>query len=142
MEPLKNALRESTAKMGLKQLFEAGLLVPEWERIVGEQIAARTRPVLLRGGNLIVDTVNSVWSHQLTAIKPQLLARLREAGAPVKDICFRVAPIPARPEEDAAPRIAAPAEYRGIPKGVGRQLKKAMASYMGAMKAIKPKRPK
>jgi hypothetical protein len=91
---------------------------PAWEEAVGPQIAAAARPVALRDGVLHVHVKNNVWMQELVAMRETLLRRVRTIASArlVKDIRFRVAPLPDRIEtlpaakHPAAPRAPIPYE--------------------------------
>ena len=95
--PMKNAERVSSL---LKQILgqpgfgeqitrhQAWLI---WDQLVGEQIAARARPLKLRKGVLEVQVDHPVWMQQLQMLKPKILekinAKLPNAG--ITDIYLR-----------------------------------------------------
>jgi len=47
-----------------------------WDQLVGEQIAARARPLKLRKGVLEVQVDHPVWMQQLQMMKPQILEKI------------------------------------------------------------------
>lgn len=62
-----------------------------WPELIGEAIAAVTHPRSERQGTLTVNCADAVWTEELTLMREDLLARLREAlgeQAPA-DIRFR-----------------------------------------------------
>ncbi|MDP1808545.1 MAG: DUF721 domain-containing protein [Actinomycetota bacterium] len=133
MEPLSAALKKSTERMGLGSIYEAGQLIHVWAEIVGDQIAKKTQPVMIRGEVLVVKTANPAWSHQLTMLKPQLLTKLHEAGVGVNNIVYRAAAAPQKtktPEKQA--EIKAPPNYEGLPEEMEPGLRRAIASFVGA----------
>ena len=74
-----------------------------WADIVGDAVAAHTRPDAIRFKKLYLIAENSVWLQQLTFLKPSLLEKIAAAiGKPaVVDIVLRVG-------EVGASRVAAP----------------------------------
>ncbi|MEK6803258.1 MAG: DUF721 domain-containing protein [Nitrospirota bacterium] len=79
-------------RLGLEsKLFEARLR-RQWPDIVGEPIAAHTRPDHIRFKKLYVLVHNSVWLQQLTFLKPVLLEKVNAmAGQPlVTEIVLRI----------------------------------------------------
>jgi predicted nucleic acid-binding Zn ribbon protein len=50
----------------------------DWPSVVGNTAAARTRPVAIDGGTLVVATDEPGVASQLRYLEPQLLARLAE----------------------------------------------------------------
>lgn len=54
-------------------------VVPEWPRLVGEQIAAVTEPIMItRDGTLFVTVKTSSWMSELSLMEPQLLAAIND----------------------------------------------------------------
>ncbi len=47
-----------------------------WDQLVGEQIAARARPLKLRKGTLEVQVDHPVWMQQLQMLKPAILEKI------------------------------------------------------------------
>ena len=62
-----------------------------WDKIVGEQIARRARPLRLREGVLEVRVDNAVWMQQLQMLKPKILQKLNDKlpNAHIEDIYLR-----------------------------------------------------
>ena len=55
-----------------------------WAEVVGDQVAAHTRPLSLRGGRLVVAVEEPGWATQLRWLEADLLRRLEDAcGADV-----------------------------------------------------------
>jgi predicted nucleic acid-binding Zn ribbon protein len=53
-----------------------------WAQIVGEQVAAHTKPEAFEDGELIVTADSPAWATQLRLLAPQVLKRLsQELGA-------------------------------------------------------------
>lgn len=50
-----------------------------WERVVGPDIAAHSRPVKLEGGELTVEAESTAWATQLRLLAGTLLARIAAA---------------------------------------------------------------
>jgi predicted nucleic acid-binding Zn ribbon protein len=51
----------------------------EWQRVVGEQIAAHATPTGLRDGVLSVSAESTAWATQLRMVQSQLLAKIAAA---------------------------------------------------------------
>lgn len=62
-----------------------------WDKIVGEQIARRARPLRLREGVLEVKVDHPVWMQQLQMLKPKILQKLNQQlpNAHIEDIYLR-----------------------------------------------------
>jgi predicted nucleic acid-binding Zn ribbon protein len=89
-------------KLAREAADEEALLFALWPVVVGEKVAARTRPVRLFGATLIVETVAQDWRRQLARMIPEIIERLNAAAAKpvVKGVEFRVVvrsvPLPPR----------------------------------------------
>ena len=66
-----------------------------WPEVVGEQLAAHTRPDQIRYKKLYLIVESSVWLQQLTFLKPTLVEKINAAadGPVVSDIVLRVGEI-------------------------------------------------
>ncbi len=64
-----------------------------WDQLVGEQIAARARPLRLRKGVLEVQVDHPVWMQQLQMLKPKILEKINEKipNAGITEIYLRKA---------------------------------------------------
>jgi predicted nucleic acid-binding Zn ribbon protein len=83
------ALRAAKAQAALR----------DWEGIVGEALAQRSRPDRYRKGTVWVAVSGSAWAQEMRMRKETILARLRErAGDPglFLDVRFGVRPLPPR----------------------------------------------
>ena len=75
-----------------------------WEKAVGPQIAAQSRPENLRKDILFVKVGSSVWMQQLHFLKEEIISKLNVLEkAPIKDIRFSIGelPSPGKGEEHA-----------------------------------------
>lgn len=62
---------------GLMHRIEQAAVIPEWDALVGPQIAAVTTPqAVARDGTLFVAVRTNTWMHELSLMEPQLLATL------------------------------------------------------------------
>jgi predicted nucleic acid-binding Zn ribbon protein len=48
----------------------------EWERVVGEEVAAHSRPVKLEKGELTIEAESTAWATQLRMLAGKLIARI------------------------------------------------------------------
>ncbi|TAJ10619.1 MAG: DUF721 domain-containing protein [Nitrospirae bacterium] len=80
-------------RLGLETKLLEFQLRRDWPRIVGQPIAAHTRPDQIRFKKLYLLVENSVWMQQLTFLKPTLLAKINEAAGTelVTEIVLRIA---------------------------------------------------
>jgi hypothetical protein len=62
-----------------------------WDKVVGDQIAARAQPIRLRDDILEVRVDHPVWMQQLQLLKPRLLAQLNErlGAGTIRDLFLR-----------------------------------------------------
>jgi predicted nucleic acid-binding Zn ribbon protein len=84
---LKRVLGDRKFRQGVRQ----AQIKLRWEEIVGPEIAARTRPVHLSRGRLLVECDHDVWRTELSFLKPEILKRIAEVqgeGA-VKEIFLK-----------------------------------------------------
>lgn len=83
-----------------------------WDKIVGEQIARRARPLRLREGTLEVRVDNPVWMQQLQMLKPKILQKLNDKlpNAHIEDIYLRRGSN--KPQESTQPPAAAPPAWQ------------------------------
>ena len=62
-----------------------------WPRVVGESVAANSRPLEFKGESLVVTTRSSAWSQQLAFLQERIIAGLSEVcGEPIGALRFRV----------------------------------------------------
>lgn len=93
------------ASFGLSAKLDEHRLMAEWSQLVGPQIAAHTVPREVRGRTLWVVVDSSTWLHELTLLKPLLLAKIapRAGKADVRDVRFVIGEVSA-PKSASAPR--------------------------------------
>ena len=72
-----------------------------WARVAGPQAAAATEVEAVRDGVLFVRTKNSVWSHELTFHKQQLISDLNRmlGGRIITEIVYKARGVKKRPAE-------------------------------------------
>lgn len=92
-EPIAGAIAAFLEQAGLKERVEQASVVPEWPRLVGEQIAAVTEPKFVTSdGVLFVAVRTHAWMSELSLLEPELLASLnrREGRPPVRKIRWQL----------------------------------------------------
>ena len=89
---LASTLESVAERFGLSSMLLEQRLQQRWADIVGDAVAAHTRPDAIRFKKLYLIAENSVWLQQLTFLKPSLLEKITAAaGKPaVVDIVLRV----------------------------------------------------
>jgi hypothetical protein len=63
-----------------------------WDEVVDERVRKHTSPTRISRGTLYVSTLNSVWAHQLSLLKKEIMGKLNQRAGEilVKDIRFKV----------------------------------------------------
>jgi predicted nucleic acid-binding Zn ribbon protein len=74
--PLGDALAELVHDRDWTTTLVAAGLLPRWEQIVGEDIAAHCRPERLHDGELTCVAESTAWATQLRLMSTQLLTRI------------------------------------------------------------------
>ena len=77
LEALKNSWRQEGSLAGLWQ---------DWPKLAGDPRSSHCQPLALRNGMLTVGASHPQWRQALLYSKPQLLAAIRAAGHPVRDL--------------------------------------------------------
>jgi hypothetical protein len=77
-QSVNTLLKEMLTKPGLGQQITRHQAWLVWDKIVGNQIAARARPLRLRKGVLEIAVDHPVWMQQLQMMKPQILVKIQE----------------------------------------------------------------
>jgi predicted nucleic acid-binding Zn ribbon protein len=76
-EALGSVLGAFLKESKLDKRVEAAQVVPEWESLVGKQIATVTKPIsVTRDGTLFVSVKTNGWMTELSLMEPQLLRAL------------------------------------------------------------------
>lgn len=134
MQRLQRFLAKSLKEWKAEDAVAAGRVFSLWPTIVGEAIAARTRPRFLRGGVLFVEAASSAWANELTMLKPRILKALDThlGKGLIRDVRYQVAPTwqerkgyeaPVREREPVLPREPlSPEEERAIAEQVAAQV--------------------
>lgn len=79
MDDLKNTIQHLlSSNMALKKAYQLYYLNIKWSEIVNRDIADKTFIERISRSVLYVLTCSSVWSNQLSFLKPQLLVKMRE----------------------------------------------------------------
>jgi hypothetical protein len=93
--PLASTVSTIAHHYGLDSKLLEHRLRRRWPEIVGDQIAAHTRPDMIRFRKLHLIAENSIWLQQLMFLKPSLLEHINAAAGShvVSDIVLRVGEI-------------------------------------------------
>jgi len=95
---LRSSLDRVVRRLGGPSADVASGVFGRWEELVGDAVAANSRPVALRGATLVIAVNDPAWATQLRFLESDLLARLqRELGPGAVDaIEVRVRPTTSR----------------------------------------------
>ncbi len=95
-----------------------------WDRIVPPRVADNARPVRLVRGVLTVHVATSAWASELEFLRANLLESVQEKAprARVRDLRFRVGPLPARLRRDRPPPPPRRIPARELPEELAREL--------------------
>jgi len=86
-------LQGTLGRYGLKRKLEKYALFPEWNLVVGEDIAKVSEPVkIIHGKILLVRVASSAWAEELSFKKQEILDKIYFSGKglAVEDIKFIV----------------------------------------------------
>ncbi|MGH7603328.1 MAG: DciA family protein [Gemmatimonadaceae bacterium] len=76
-EPIANVVGSFLRAAKLEERVEAAQVVPEWESLVGKQIATVTKPISVTpDGTLFVSVKTNAWMTELSLMEPQILRAL------------------------------------------------------------------
>jgi len=92
-EAIADVLQGWIDQSGIATRIGQASVVPEWENLVGPQIAAVTAPTSVSAdGTLWVQVTTNAWMNELSLMKPQLLKALnvRPGKAKIRDIRWQL----------------------------------------------------
>jgi predicted nucleic acid-binding Zn ribbon protein len=76
-EPLGKVVGAYLKDSKLEERVDQAAVVPEWDLLVGKQIAKVTKPIsVTRDGTLFVAVKTNAWMNELSLMEPQLLRAL------------------------------------------------------------------
>lgn len=92
MMELGQIIEQALRNRKLWRRYQQYLIIDQWDRLVGKEIAAVTSARYMQRDVLRVLVSDSTWAYHLTLLKPQLIEKLnRYAGENlVQDIYFQV----------------------------------------------------
>lgn len=90
-EPVAGLLKKLLGDKGFDDRLSRYQAWLVWDKVVGQQIARRARPLRIREKTLEVSVDHPVWMQQLQMLKPQILRKLHEQlpGCDIEDIFLR-----------------------------------------------------
>lgn len=76
---LGDVMGEMLSTQGISDRIAQASIIPDWEKLVGPQIANVTEPLsITRQGTLFVAVTTNAWMTELSLMEPDLLRRLNE----------------------------------------------------------------
>ena len=81
-EPLGRSLDRVLRGLGAPEASGVHLVFDRWAEVVGESLAARTRPLRLEGDHLVLAVDEPAMATHVRFLQGQLLARLEELLGP------------------------------------------------------------
>ncbi|MFO7151981.1 MAG: DUF721 domain-containing protein [Bacillota bacterium] len=92
MEDIKNVLWDLLKKGHMERKLKEAMIFVKYGDIVGEKIAAVSKPIFFRGDTLFIGVKNSIWAHQLLFFKVEIIEKINAflATPLVKDIRFQI----------------------------------------------------
>jgi len=89
---LQEAMGRTLDQLGLGVSLITAAIHRVWSEVVGEEVARRSQPGLLKNGRLQVTVSDAVWLQQLTMLKPTILASLEAhlGSRVVRELFFTV----------------------------------------------------
>lgn len=78
MQKIEDILTMTIRNMGLQKKYNAQSVIVHWKKIVGDDIANHTYPVLVQSGILLIAVNNSVWCHHLSMMKENILSKIND----------------------------------------------------------------
>jgi len=96
VDALRQALNATLADLGLEAATEEARAVLLWPEVVGPTIAAASRAVSVRRGELIVEARSAVWVQELTLSSGTILRKLRTrlGGRSIRRLRVRLGQMP------------------------------------------------
>ena len=76
MDSLGNIVPKMMKALGLAQRYKAEIILLNWRQIVGEEIAAHTKPGKISRHVLTIAANNAVWAHHLSTLKEEIIAKI------------------------------------------------------------------
>ncbi len=80
--PIGEGIDRVLRGLGAPERGGVALVFDRWEEVVGESMAARTRPLRIEAGRLVLAVDEPAVASHLRFLEPQLLARLAELIGP------------------------------------------------------------
>ena len=114
-ERIGDILKERIGALGWECRLREEEVLTSWDAAVGPQIAAHARPSHITDHRLTIVTESSVWTQQLSLLKPDLLRRIARNFGPgvVTDLYFITGKI--EPAQGSPPAATRPPAITTLP---------------------------
>ncbi|MDT8903362.1 DUF721 domain-containing protein [Anaeroselena agilis] len=76
MDSLREIVPRMMKSIGLDKRYKAEMIIFNWRQIVGDEVAANTRPIKIGRGVLTLAAKNAVWAHHLSTLKEEIIVRI------------------------------------------------------------------
>lgn len=73
---IKEVLSSTIKSLGVTKQYNAQSVIIHWREIVGDDISSHAWPISIQRGILLLAVNNSVWSHHLLALKPEIINKI------------------------------------------------------------------
>jgi hypothetical protein len=90
-EKISGALNRALKGLNLEARMREASAMALWPDVVGEVTAAKTRPLYVNRGTMVVAVASSAWANQLNLLKPRLLQAIAERCGPdvIRDLRWK-----------------------------------------------------
>lgn len=78
MQKIENILAVTIRNMGIQKKYNAQSVIVHWKKIVGDDIANHSYPVIVQSGILLIAVNNSVWCHHLSMMKDNIITKIND----------------------------------------------------------------
>ncbi len=94
-ESISTILSSTLKHLQLEKPIQKYSVMNNWEDIVGEKIAEKTKPSHFSGDTLVVGVDSHAWMTELNFMKPAILEKIRQKsqGHPIKNLRFELSKI-------------------------------------------------
>ncbi|MDI6703738.1 MAG: DUF721 domain-containing protein [bacterium] len=73
MERIDSVLKRVLKKIGIDRRINEGIILKEWDNLVGKEIAIHTRPIGIKSGVLFIKVDDAIWANELNFLKWEII---------------------------------------------------------------------
>jgi len=94
-QPIRSILENTIKSLEIDVPLKTYSILAAWNEIVGESVAAHSRPRTIRNRILFIDVAHPTWMQQLQFLKPTLLEKINTflGESLIQDIRFKLGKI-------------------------------------------------